>query len=149
MMPAAMKLEISTPLEIVVEAQDVASFRAADASGDFGIMPGHVDMLAVLETSVVRWWAATGSWHFCALRGGVLAVENGDTIRIACRTAITGDDLSRLEREVREYREAETDAARRARVAQTRLHAQAIRQIMRHIADGTASEAAELEGLMQ
>ena len=67
----------------------------------------------------------------------------------APHTAITGDDLSRLEREVREYREAETDAARRARVAQTRLHAQAIRQIMRHIADGTASEAAELEGLMQ
>ena len=42
MTPADMKLQISTPLEIVVEAQDVASFRAADASGDFGIMPGHV-----------------------------------------------------------------------------------------------------------
>lgn len=149
MMPAAMKLQISTPLEIVVEVRDVASFRAADASGDFGIMPGHVDMLAVLQTSVVRWRAQIGSWHFCALRGGVLTVENGGTISIACRTAITGDDLAGLERRVHEYREAETDAARRARVAQTQLHAQAIRQIMRHIADGTSPETARMEGLMQ
>jgi len=149
MTASALKLQISTPLDIVVEARDVASFRAADASGDFGIMAGHVDLLAVLETSVVRWRGAEAPWHFCALRGGVLTVENGDTIRIACRTAIVGDDLSKLEQQVHKYRETETDSARRARVAQTRLHAQAIRQIMRHITDGTVSGTTHMEDLMQ
>jgi len=147
---SVMSLIVSTPLEIVVDAPDVVSFRAADSSGDFGILPGHVDLLSVLEASVIRWKEVGRKWHYCALRGGVLTVEQGRKIRIACRKAIIGTDLVRLENEVKLQQLAETESARTARVAQTKLHAEAIRQIMRHMARGPgAPEDAALESLFQ
>ena len=150
MTTGALSLTVSTPLDIVVDVADVVSFRAADASGDFGILPGHVDLLTVLTRSVIRWKQADAAWRYCVLQGGVLTVEGGKTIRIACRKAIAGPDLARLEHGVRAQLEAETDAARGARVAQTKLHAQAIRQIMRHLARSPgAPEDASLGGLMQ
>lgn len=136
MTDATLTLVISTPLDVIFRADDVRSFRAEDESGGFGIQPGHTPMLTVLPASVARWRRAGGDWSFCALRGGVLTVERGAEIRIACREGVLGSDLSTLELGVRAHLEAEDDAARAARVEQARMHVRAIRQIMRHISDG-------------
>lgn len=136
MTDATLTLVISTPLDVILRADDVRSFRAEDESGGFGIQPGHTPMLTVLPACVARWRRAEGDWSFCALRGGVLAVERGAEIRIACRQGILGSDLSTLERGVRAHLEAEEEAARAARVEQARIHVRAIRQIMLHISDG-------------
>ncbi|MFZ2102740.1 MAG: F0F1 ATP synthase subunit epsilon [Oricola sp.] len=129
----AMSLVITSPLDVVVNVDRVTSFRAADDSGSFGVLPGHADMLSVLKSCVVRWREGSGDWRFCALYGGVITVEDGSTIRIACRDGIVGEDLPALEGEVLRKREAEQQAASSARVSQARLHARAIRQIMRHL----------------
>lgn len=128
-----MSLVITTPLQVVVSAEYVTSFRAADDSGDFGILPGHTDMLSVLKSCVVRWREAGDGWRFCALYGGVMTVEDGKVIRIACREGVVGADLPELQADVRAHREATSQAASSARVSQARLHARAIRQIMRHL----------------
>jgi F0F1-type ATP synthase epsilon subunit len=47
-----MRLTVSTPLAVVVDADDVAHLRAEDETGAFGIMPDHADFLTVLTISV-------------------------------------------------------------------------------------------------
>jgi F-type H+-transporting ATPase subunit epsilon len=145
-----MSLIVTTPLQVVVSADKVTSFRAADESGGFGILPGHADLLSVLKSCVVRWREASDGWRFCALYGGVITVEKGKTIRIACREGIVGHDLLALETEVERKRETESQAAASARVSQARLHARAIRQIMRHLStDHGMSVSSSMDEIFQ
>jgi len=130
-MTARLHLVISTPLEVLVDDGEVAAVRAEDDSGGFGILPGHVDLLTMLPASVVRWRGADNALHFCALRAGLLTVRGGNRVAIACREGILGDEIHGLEAKVAALREAQIDADRRARVEETRLHARALRQIIR------------------
>ena len=57
-----MRLTITTPLAIVVEADDVAHLRAEDETGAFGILPGHADFLTALAVSVASWGACGRIW---------------------------------------------------------------------------------------
>ncbi len=132
MIPKAMSLTITTPLRIVAESDRVTSFLAEDESGGFGVMPGHVDLLSVLKSCVVRWRDGDG-WRYCALHGGVLTVTDGKAIRIACREGVLGTDLPTLDKEVGRLRDEEARQSTGARLSQARLHARAIRQIMRHL----------------
>lgn len=132
-MTGALHLTISTPMDVLVDAPAAVSVRAEDESGGFGILPGHTDFLTALPASVVRWREAGGATHFCALRGGLMTVADGARVAIACREGILGDDLDALEAEVARLRSAEQDADRRARVEQMRLHASAVRQLMRFL----------------
>jgi F-type H+-transporting ATPase subunit epsilon len=73
---------------------------------------------------------------FCAVRGGVLTVTGGREVAVACRQAQLGYRLEDLGAQIAAARAAETDADRRARVAQTKLHAHAVRQLMRYLVPG-------------
>ena len=123
-------LRIVTPLRIALSVEGVTSIRCEDETGGFGILPGHADFLTVLDAGVLR-WQLDGQWHFAALRGGVVTVERGSQVVIACREVVFGDDLETLEAKVVQARAAQADAARHARMTDTRLHARAIRQMMR------------------
>ena len=50
-----MRLLITDPTAVVADHADVASVRAEDESGGFGILTGHADLLTVLTVSVVSW----------------------------------------------------------------------------------------------
>ena len=127
-----MKLRIATPLEIVVDEDGVRSLRAEDASGGFGVQPGHADLVTRLALSVVSWTAADGARRHCAVRRGVLSVRGGD-VTIATREAVVGDDLQTLDREVLAGFRAAADLERVERVEGTRLQLSAIRAIVRHL----------------
>lgn len=121
-----MKLRIVTPLSIVVDT-DIDSLRAEDASGSFGIMPGHAPFLTALTICIVSWRQA-GSEHFCAVRGGVLTVAGG--IAIATREAVTGDDLATLDADVLAQFRSDADAELVERSAATELQLNVIRQMV-------------------
>ena len=131
-MTGALHLTITTPMEIVVDAQ-VSAVRAEDDSGAFGIWPGHEDYLTTLPVSVMRWHGEDGVPRFCAVRGGLITVTGGDTVAVACREAIPGPDLHRLESRVRDMRALTIETDRQARVEHIRLHASAVRQMMRFL----------------
>ena len=146
----ALSLVITTPLAVIKQVDGVTSFRASDDSGSFGVMPGHADLLSVLRDCVARWKTGKGEWSYCALHGGVMTVENGDTIRIACREGVLGTDVATLEAEVRRPREAVAQEASRARVSEAKLHARAIRQIMTHLShDQNISVETALDEIFQ
>ncbi len=135
-MSSSLTLNIATPAKLLVDVENVRSLRAEDESGAFGVLPGHADLLTVLPPSVVRWTMQDGAMRYCALSGGVLRVAGGKRVAIACRRGAVGDDLSALQAEIEALRAAELDADRRARVEQTRLHARALRQLMRFLRPG-------------
>jgi F-type H+-transporting ATPase subunit epsilon len=132
-MSAALHLTVTTPSQILVESDDVVAVRAEDQSGSFGILPGHADLLTVLVPSVLRWRTADGAARYCAVRGGVCTVAAGRDIAVACREGVVGDSLEDLEAKVRTVRAQELEADRKARVEQVRLHALAVRQLLRYL----------------
>jgi F-type H+-transporting ATPase subunit epsilon len=121
-------LQILTPLAVIVD-QAALRLRAVDASGSFGILPGHADFLTRLALSVVTWTTPDGAAHFCAVRGGALTVRAGN-IAIATREAVRGDDLDRLDREVVSRFRTDLDDERVEHVETTRLHLNAMRQML-------------------
>jgi F-type H+-transporting ATPase subunit epsilon len=126
-----MHLMITEPTQVVVDRDDVVSVRAEDASGSFGILTGHADLITALTPSVVAWRQEDGTQGWCAVRRGVLSVRAGHEVAIATRQAQCGDDLASLEQAVAARFRTEQDADRQARVAATRLHTAAIREIIR------------------
>ena len=147
-MSAFLHLTIATPARVLFDSTEVVALRAEDATGSFGILPGHAAFLTVLAPSVLRWHAADGIEQFCAVKEGVLRVSGGHEISIACREGVmgtSGKSLEILEAQVDAARAARLDAVRRARVDETRLHAQAVRQLLRYLrpsarpADGAGS----------
>jgi F-type H+-transporting ATPase subunit epsilon len=140
-MSGTLHLTVTTPAQILVETHDVVAVRAEDQSGSFGILPGHADLLTVLIPSVVRWRTADGAAHFCAVRGGVFTVSAGHNVAVACREAVLGDSFEDLEAKVRAVRAQQLEADRKARVEQVRLHALAVRQLLRYLRPNPAAVA--------
>jgi F-type H+-transporting ATPase subunit epsilon len=128
-----MRLRIVTPLAVVIDEDGVLAVRAEDASGSFGILPRHADFLTSLTISVVSWESSNGTRHYCAVRRGVLTVGGGHDIAVATREAVPGDDLASLDKTVLARFRADTETERTEHVESTRLHLNAIRQIMRHL----------------
>ena len=62
-----MRLTITTPLLVAVEEDGVAIVAAEDASGGFGIQPGHADFLTSLAVAVVSWRSRDDTRHYCAV----------------------------------------------------------------------------------
>jgi F-type H+-transporting ATPase subunit epsilon len=128
-----MRLLITTPTAVVIDASGVTGLRAEDESGSFGILNGHADFLTALAVSVVSWHQADGRQRYCAVRRGVLTVTDGKEVAIATREAIAGDDLERLEQVVlTRFREA-LEAELTARTESLGLQMKAIRQILRYL----------------
>ena len=141
-MSGTLHLTVTTPSQILVESDNVVAVRAEDQGGSFGILPGHADLLTVLVPSVLRWRTADGAARFCAVRGGVFTVAAGRDVAVACREGVVGDSLEDLEAKVRTVRAQQLEADRKARVEQVRLHALAVRQLVRYLRPNPAPAAA-------
>jgi F-type H+-transporting ATPase subunit epsilon len=127
------RLTITTPTRVVVDASDVAALSAEDETGSFGIWPRHADLLTVLVPSVVSWRQTNGREQHCAVHGGLLTVSGGARIAITTREAIVGDDLVGLEADVRRRFAEAAERESQARTDAARLHAAAIRRILGYL----------------
>lgn len=128
-----MKLTVTTPLAVVIDIDGVVHVRAEDETGAFGILSCHADFLTALKVSVVSWRGEDGRERHAAVRGGMLEVRDGDTIAIATREAVPGDDLDQLEREVLSAFRRGVAEEQAARTDAERLYLAAIRQICRFL----------------
>jgi F-type H+-transporting ATPase subunit epsilon len=139
-MSARLRLLVSTPTRLLVDDPEVISVRAEDASGGFGILPGHANFVTALSPCVLR-WRVDGDERYCAVRGGVLTVREGRRVSVACRHGVLGDELETLETEIRAAAVAQAGAENCARVEQARLHAYAVRQLLRYLRPAGLSES--------
>ena len=127
---------MTTPLAVVLDAEDVHHVRAEDETGAFGILPGHADFITVLVVSVITWRDASQREHHVAVRGGVLTVRDGVLCEVATRDAVGEDSLGRLENSVLSRFRDEEMAEEQSRISATRLHLAVIRQLRRYLEAG-------------
>ena len=131
-----MRLLVTTPLAVIVDADSVAHVRAEDESGAFGILPRHADLVTALTISVISWLDGNGDEHHIAVRGGVLTVRGGDMIEVATRDAVGEDTLRALGDAVLARFRADARAETESRVSSARLHLAAMRQMQRYLEAG-------------
>lgn len=132
-----MRLVVTTPRALVLDADDVAQVRAEDDSGRFGLLPGHADFLTVLPVSVLTWFDKAGAEHNVALRRGVLRVSDGGTVSVAAREAVAGGKLEELETAVLARFRAKEEEEAAARVSTERLHLATMRVLQRYLGAGS------------
>lgn len=126
-----MRLLVTTPLAMVVDAPEVVSVRAEDETGAFGLLEGHALFVTVLTVSVLSWRARDGAEHHVAVRAGMLEMCAGELVAVATPEAVAADDLHVLESEVLARFRTQQEAEKIARVDAQRLHLAAIRQLVR------------------
>lgn len=130
-----MRLTVTTPQAVVLDVADVTAVRAEDASGDFGICPGHVDFLTVLTPSVIT-YRQNGVLRHLAVRGGVLTVRDGASVLVATRQAFSGGDLDHLERVLLDSTAQEAAEEKAGRRHAARLQATVTRLVQRYLHAG-------------
>lgn len=126
-----MRLLVTTPTDVIADVDSVSHVRAEDATGAFGILPGHADFITKLTISVITWRSGSGGEHHIAVRGGVLVTRGGDVVEIATREATGEDSLGDLDTSILEYFRAAAAEEDQARSSSQRLHVATIRQIQR------------------
>jgi F-type H+-transporting ATPase subunit epsilon len=127
------KLRIATPTGLALETDDVRHVRAEDATGAFGIQPGHTEFITRLAVSVLTWRDARGAEHPVAVRGGVLRVRDGRMVQVATREAVVGEPLDELRRAVLGRMRDASEAEARARTRATQLQVSIVRHLYRYV----------------
>lgn len=128
-----MRLRITTPTAVVADVDDVRYVRAEDATGAFGIQPGHTEFVTVLAVSVLSYREASGAERHAALRGGVLRVSGGAAIDVATREATISDDLDVLHRALLAGYRRRAEAEAKARTRATQLNVALVRNLYRYV----------------
>jgi F-type H+-transporting ATPase subunit epsilon len=85
-------------LQATTEAESVdgvTSFVGEDRSGSFGLLPRHARFMTVLVFGLARFRCGDSPWEYLALPGGLLYFT-GDTLTIATRRFLRGNDYERI-----------------------------------------------------
>lgn len=80
---------------------DVISFVGEDASGFFGVRPGHEPLLTCLEFGLARFRTAAGEQHYIAVPGAVLRFAANE-LHVSARRYLRDRDYRRIAGSVRE-----------------------------------------------
>jgi F-type H+-transporting ATPase subunit epsilon len=114
----SMALEVLVPDGVAFEAR-IEALRAADASGQFGILPGHEAFLTLLAPCVLSVREEGGRERFAAVDGGVLVVEKGRASVVTREAVVAGrlEDVAAAAAAMLEARRRE-ERAKRAEFAE-------------------------------
>ncbi len=124
------KLDIVSPRRLLY-TKDVKMVIARAKSGEIGIMPGHIPILATLEPGVMRVKLADDSEEKIAISGGFLEVSS-EKITVLARTAELPEEID-VDRalKARERAEKRLKEISQDRVEQARAKASLDRAIAR------------------
>ena len=124
------KLDIVSPRRLLY-TKDVKMVIARAKSGEIGIMPGHIPILATLEPGVMRVKLADDSEEKIAISGGFLEVSS-EKITVLARTAELPEEID-VDRalQARERAEKRLKEMSQDRVEQARAKASLDRAIAR------------------
>jgi F-type H+-transporting ATPase subunit epsilon len=123
----SLDLEILVPDGIAVHTR-VVSLRAADASGQFGVRPGHEAFLTMLAPCVLSFREEDGRERYAAADGGVLVVEK-DHVSIVTREAVLADQLEEVANAAAAMLEARRLHERMARAEFAELQSSLLREL--------------------
>lgn len=95
----------------VTRIDQLASFVGEDASGSFGILPGHARFMTCLELGLARFRRLNEEWQYLAMPGAVLYFED-DVLNLSTRRYILDHDYQRITAALTERLLAEEESLR-------------------------------------
>jgi F-type H+-transporting ATPase subunit epsilon len=123
----SLDLEVLVPDGVAVQAR-VVSVRAADASGQFGLLPGHEAFLTLLVPCVLSFREENGRERYTAADGGVLVVEK-ERVSVVTREAVTADRLEEVADAAAAMLEARRRTEQTARAEFAELQSSLLREL--------------------
>lgn len=106
----------------------IVSFVGEDASGSFGILPGHARFMTVLVFSMARFRGAGEPWRYLAVPGALLYFVD-DRMDLITRRYLLGDDYEDLHRMLDERIRDQEDAMRSTRESLRRMEQELVRRM--------------------
>ena len=103
-MESTIRLELVTPERLLL-SEEVEEVVAPGYEGEFGVLPGHTQLLAILNVGIL-WYRKGSSINKIALGGGFAEVTH-DRVVVMADTAERADEID-LERAQRARDRAET-----------------------------------------
>jgi len=94
-------LEVATPKGLALRTE-ADSVQAPSTLGEFGVLPGHIPVLAALRSGVLRWKQGDGSFEIAAIGPGFVEAEPSSVhvlTDLFARPADIDADAVRKERE--------------------------------------------------
>ncbi len=110
-----MEVSLILPHKIYCQHREVEKLKAEGLEGHFTLLPAHIDYVAVLVPGIMQLTSGKQE-HIFAVDHGTL-VKIGSSVRISCRNAIEGEDLTQLHRVVEEKFKEIDDLEKKARSA--------------------------------
>lgn len=110
------------------QIESVVSFVAEDASGQFGLLPGHVRLITPLAFGMARYRVAGGDWEYLATTGGVLDAD-GAEIRVATRRFLIDSDYAAISAALEAELAEESEAIRALHESLQRIEEGVVRRL--------------------
>jgi F-type H+-transporting ATPase subunit epsilon len=120
-----MQLQSATQVERI---ENIISFVGEDASGSFGVLPGHTRMMTLLVFGLARFRVFNQDWEFLALPGA-LAYFVGGQLNLSTRRYLRGKDYEHLSVALRDELLAEEEALREMKQSVRRLEEEMFRRL--------------------
>ena len=120
-----MQLQSATQVERI---ENVVSFIGEDASGSFGILPGHTRMMTLLVFGLARFRVFNQDWEFLALPGALAYFVEGQ-LSLSTRRYLRGKDYEHLSVALRDELQAEEEALREIKQSVRRLEEEMFRRL--------------------
>jgi F-type H+-transporting ATPase subunit epsilon len=120
-------LEIVVPDAVVLDVR-VTGVQAADASGRFGLRPGHEQFVTVLAPSLLTYTDEAGNERYAAVDGGVLLLER-DRVSVVTREAVLADRLEEVAEKAAGILDARRRQERRAQAEFDELQTALVKQL--------------------
>lgn len=108
--------------------ESLSSFVGEDASGSFGLLPGHAHMMTALVAGLARFRIGTAEWHYLALPGGILA-GTGRELTICTRRYLHDTDVRRMAGLLEEIRRSDRETLGGIRESLRRLEEEMLRRL--------------------
>jgi F-type H+-transporting ATPase subunit epsilon len=106
----------------------VVSFIGEDASGHFGILPGHARMMTMLGFGLARFRVLDQDWEFLALPGALTYFCAGQ-LYLSTRRYLRAADYETVTRLLRQELRAEEEAMQEMKESIHRLEEEMVRRL--------------------
>jgi F-type H+-transporting ATPase subunit epsilon len=123
----SLELEVLAPDGVALRTR-ARAVRAADATGQFGLWPGHEAFLTVLVPGIISVCQEDGSDCYVAVDGGLLQVE-GKSVTVVTRDAVTAPSLEDVAAAAESMLRQRLQQEHTARAEFTELEAVLLRQL--------------------
>ena len=94
-----------------VKFEQVSTFVGNDASGSFGILPGHARFMSALSEGLARFRVRNQHWQYIALPGALLYFHE-NSLSINCQYYLLDDDYQRISQTLQQHLSDEQDNLR-------------------------------------